>query len=298
MKAEGAQFHTKLSTVMVATDFLESSLLALDYAAAFARHFHAELITLNVFEFGPHSQNVEILSHVPCRERRDAETRLQAFTSGVDKLGVRAKWVLEEGSVLSGILKGLSLFKVDLLVLGTRGVHRGLNHLFIGSNTEALMLNSPCPTLTIGPYVHGGTNLELGFNRILYVSDFSEGSTVAAPFVQSLARDWAADVEIFQVLPESVRNDSSRIHQLASSCCAALESFRPNIVEEWCIPEFQISRISTAEEVLAQARDTSALLVLGVQPATYLGRHLHTSLPYRLLAEAFCPVLTVPGNAE
>jgi nucleotide-binding universal stress UspA family protein len=160
------------------------------------------------------------------------------------------------------------------------------------------MLTSPCPTLTIGPHVHGGIGLELGFKRILYVSDFTVASTTAAPFVQSLADDLAADVEILQVLPDSIRNDSARMHQLASGYCTALTSFRPNIQHEWCSPEFQLSRISSAEEVLGKSMDTSALIVLGVQPATFLGRHLHTSLPYRLLAEAACPILTLPATAE
>ena len=294
MNVDRDWLKAQIRTVLLATDFLQSSRLALDYAAAFAHHFNAQLIVVNAFELDPVAQNVEVVDHKPSRTRRDAEARLQAFTSGIDKLGVSVKWALVEGTVPKGILKAVSEHKADLLVLGTQGVHRGLSHLLIGSNTEALMLASPCPVLTIGPHVQGGIGLELGFTKILYISDFSVAAAAAAPFVQALAKDLRADVEIYQVSPDAIRNNTLELHQLAKQYCAAVTSLQPKTYADWCTPEFQLNRIRSEEAILARSMDTTALIVLGVQPASYMGRHLHTSFAYRLLANAACPILTVP----
>ncbi len=59
--------------MVLATDLHQNSRLALAYAVKFAHHFESKLTTLHAFEFGPHSQTVEILDHLPSRERTDAE---------------------------------------------------------------------------------------------------------------------------------------------------------------------------------------------------------------------------------
>lgn len=294
MGVDQERLEGNIRVVLLATDFLQSSRLALDYAAAFAHHFRARLITVNAFELGPEAHNVEEVDRKPSRTRKDAQARLQAFTSGIERLGITAEWALVEGTVPKAILKAVTEHHADLLVLGTRGVHRGLGHLLVGSNTEALMLASPCPTLTIGPHVQGGIDLELRFTNILYISDFSVAAAAAAPFVQALGKDLRAGVEIYQVVPDSLRNDSVRMQQLAKEYCAALTSHHPKINSQWSSPEFQLARIRPAEDLLERSMDASALIVLGVQPASYLGRHLHTSFAYRLLANAACPILTVP----
>lgn len=287
-----------IRSVMLATDFLSSSRLALDYAVALARHFQAELMLFNAFEFGPHSENVEILDHIPSRERRDAETRLAAFAADVERLGIKTTWRVTEGPVASTILKAAHEQKPDMLVLGTQGIHRGLSHLLIGSNTETIMLGSSCPTLTIGPHVHGGIGPNLSFRRIIYISDFSAESTAAASYAAALSRALSIDVELYQVKPASEDQDEdSRLQETALAYCDALKS-RPDIDPKWLSVEFQLSRIRRAEELMSLSLDTFALIVLGVQPETYLERHLHTSFAYRLLASASCPIVTIPNRPQ
>jgi len=61
----------------------------------------------------------------------------------------------------------------------------------------------------------------------------------------------------------------------------------------------QIQRLGQNEYPETQALligDSLNLIVLGVQPGSYLHRHLHSSLAYRLLAAAASPVLTVPSR--
>jgi nucleotide-binding universal stress UspA family protein len=296
MSIDREWLETRIRTVLLATDFQQNSRLALEYAAAFARHLDAELVILNAFQFGPHSQTVEIVSHVPSRERRDAEEQLEAFTSGAGELGVSGRHALIEGLVPSAILEGILQYHADLLVIGTQGIHRGLNHLLLGSNTEALMLRSPRPTLTVGPHVYGGFGSSLAFKKIIYVSDFSVTSAAAAQFAQALGETFGAEVEIYQLPHGADHSESMNLQRAATKYCAALASVVPAIEKQWRSPDFQLSRIHAEADLRARLTDTSNLIVLGVQPASYLGRHLHTSLAYRILANAASPVLTIPAG--
>jgi nucleotide-binding universal stress UspA family protein len=56
------------------------------------------------------------------------------------------------------------------------------------------------------------------------------------------------------------------------------------------------------DEIIARAQNQSAgLIVLGVHTESQLGRRLHTSFAYQLLAKAACPVLSIrhriPGDS-
>jgi hypothetical protein len=51
MKIDRDQLGRPIRTILLATDFLQSSRLALDYAAAFAQRFGARLITVNALNW-------------------------------------------------------------------------------------------------------------------------------------------------------------------------------------------------------------------------------------------------------
>jgi nucleotide-binding universal stress UspA family protein len=285
---------TQIRTILLATDFMQSSRLALDYALLLAHRLNAHLVIINAFELGPEASTVEMVDHVPSRTRKEAAARLQAFVSGSNRAGVSTDSALVEGAVPDAVLDAVSKFKADLLVMGTQGVHRGLGHLLIGSNTEALMLRSPCPTLTIGPHVLAGVNIDGRFKKVAYVSNFKPASAAAAPFALQLSQMLASSIEIYQVVktPE-LKENPAQLQAIAEEYCSRLRSFVPDIKEEWCDPKFQLKQIITPEEVLQKSLDPSVLMVVGAHSATILDRHFHTSYPYRLLANAACPILTI-----
>jgi hypothetical protein len=199
-----------------------------------------------------------------------------------------------EGPVPNVILDAIGKYKADLLVLGTQGVHRGLGHLLIGSNTEALMLRAPCPTLTIGPHVLAGVDANSHFKKVVYVSNLRSASAAAAPFAFRLGQALATDIEIYQVVKELAQGEKEvHLKKMVEEYCSKLKLLVPSAKEEWCSPEFQMSRIISPQAVLEKSLDPSVVMVLGVQNAPTLERHLYTSYPYRLLANAVCPIVTV-----
>jgi nucleotide-binding universal stress UspA family protein len=285
---------TEISTLLLATDFQPGSRLVLDYAVSLAGKLHAKLVIVNAFELDPEANSVENVEHIPSRTRREAEAKLLAFAAGSIRAGIQADTALVEGPVLDAILKAIQTFKADLLVLGTQGVHRGLDHLLIGSNTEALMLRSTCPTLTVGPHALATMDRGACFKKVVYISNFRPASAYAAPFALELSRALALDIEIHQVVREPAQGEKEApLKKRVEEYCAELRTLLPDVAETWCSPDFQMSQIVSPQAVLEMSQDSSLLMVVGVHGAPFLERHLRTSYPYRLLANAVCPIITV-----
>jgi nucleotide-binding universal stress UspA family protein len=279
--------------IVYATDFLESSRLALDYAVAFAHRYDASLVLVHAFELSPAGQEVEMRSRRPCLSREAARNRLEGFASSVRRLGIKVETDLRDGDVCGSVLASAAAHQADLLVMGTHGAHYGLDHLLLGSNTEKILLAAPCPTLTAGRNVLGGIDTELKLSEILFISDFTTEATAAVRYALALAEEFRVPMEICQMLPENAAGDVGLHRQIAEQYCAAMKRMMPER-GDWCDPAFHLERRRSAEEILARARvDPASLIVLGVRPQSHLGRHLHTSFAYELVGKATCPLLTV-----
>ncbi len=280
--------------IAIATDFLESSRLALDYAIGFAHHYGASVLMVHAIELTQAAQEAEMMSGRASMLRRSADERIQALAAGVRRLGISVETLIAEGNPCDVLLEAVDKYKPDLLVLGTHGIHRGLDHLFLGSNTERIFLASCCPTLTAGHHVLGGVDLDLRFKEILYVSDLSLEAAAAAPFALMIGKDFNAWVDVCQIVPDGVKDDPALHERLAIAYCERIKNTLPEDAHRWSSAAFQLDRSLTKEQVLDRARSESAgLIVLGVKRQSHWGQHLHTSFAYQLLAEAVCPILTV-----
>lgn len=281
-------------TIVFATDFFQSSRLALDYAIGFAEHYKAKIVMAHAIELTQPAREAEILGHKKSVLRISAEERLEALAQGVRRLGIEVVTHTDEGEPSDVMVRVAETFQADMLVLGTHGVHRGLGHLLLGSNVEKLLMQSPCPTLTVGRHVMAGVDLHLRFGEVLYVSDFSIEAAAAAPYALLLARDFAAPIDVCQLMPAAVANDPLLQASLSSAYCDEMRRILPDADHYWCTPSYQLDRSLMTEQVLRRAEANSAgVVVLGIRPESLLGRHLHTSFGYELLAKATCPILTV-----
>ncbi|MGA2371692.1 MAG: universal stress protein [Candidatus Korobacteraceae bacterium] len=283
-------------TIVFATDFLESSRLALDFAVAFAHHYQAKLLILHVFHMPQAAAEVEVLHEGPSMSRRSRETRLEAFAAGVRRAGVDVEWRLVEGWMPEALLEKVQEIKPDLLVLGTHGVYRGLGHILIGSNAEEMLLTAPCPTLTVGRHVPAGIGLDASFEHVLYITDFTPESAAAAPYAVGLSHDFHARLEVCHLLSEHGDKSDEAQHRREEQYCDAVRRKLPNGEASWCSPGAQLEHGVKASEILQRARgDTAGLIVLGVKGESQFARHLHTSLAFQLVATAACPVFAICG---
>jgi nucleotide-binding universal stress UspA family protein len=284
----------KIARVLFATDFLESSRLALDYAVAFAHHFKSTVTLLHAVELSPPAEEAEVVTARPCVSRAAAQERLDAFASGLRRTGLEVETIVEDGTPSQVILNAVKAQPPDLLVLGVHGVHRGVGHLLIGSNTEKILLSVSCPTLSVGAHVLAGIDLHLKLNRIVYCSDFTPEAAAAAPYALLFGREFNAPVEVCHLAPNLLQHDSENRQELAENYCDALRHTMPDAAGAWCTPAFHLKHSLDLDQILTRVvTETAGLIVLGVHAESQLGRHLHTSFAYQLLTRAVCPVLTI-----
>lgn len=287
----------KITRILFATDFLESSRLALDYAVAFAHHFKSTVILLHAVELSQAAEEAEIVAARPCVSRIAALQRLEAFAAGLRRTGLQVQTIVDDGTPCQIILDAAESQSPDLLVLGVHGIHRGVDHLLIGSNTEKILQSVPCPTLSVGAHVLAGVDLSLKLNRILYCSDFTPEAAGAAPYALQLGREFNVPVEVCHLKPTRLQHDSEYIQKLAEGYCDALRRAMPDTAGDWCTPAFHLRHALELHQILARVEtEPAGLIVLGVRPESQLGRHLHTSFAYQLLTKAVCPVLSIKGG--
>jgi nucleotide-binding universal stress UspA family protein len=284
----------KIKRILFATDFLECSRLALDYAVAFAHQFKATIILLHAIELSSPAQAAEKVTSRPSLSRIAAEERLEAFATGLRRTGLEVDSLVHDGTPCQVILNEVKGHPPDLLVLGVHGIHRGVGHLMIGSNTEKILLTVSCPTLSVGAHVLGGVDLSLKLKEILYCSDLTPDAAPAAPYAVLLGREFDVPVDVCHLASDPSEQNPKSAEKVAQDYCEALKRAMPDAVDPWCTPGFHLTHGFELDQILERAEtETAGLIVLGVRAESHLGRHLHTSLAYQLLTRAACPVLSV-----
>ncbi len=283
-----------LKRILYATDFLESSRLALDYAVALAARYQATIVMVHAVELSEAAEVAEAETRLPSVSRKMAISRLEALANGVRRLGIEVQTHVEEGFPADIVTNACDYHHADLLVIGIHGVHRGIDHLVVGSNTERILLSTTCPVLTIGAHVLAGVDLDLHFPEILYFSDLSPEAVAAAPYAAFFGREFNAPIEVCQLLPEDADPNDHSTRDLINQYCADIKFALGETRSDWCLPSVQLQRGMAVTQLIERAQTQHAgLIVLGIHTETHFGRHLHTSYAYRLLARATCPVLSV-----
>ena len=142
-----------IKTILVPTDFSDSSNMALEYAKGLAQVFQASIHLLHVVQdpvgqpWGPETYGMSFPDLLP--QMKDlARKGLEKALSGSERNAYNAEVVVAVGSPFNQILEHAKNTNVDLIVMGTHG--RGaLAHAILGSVTERVVRFAPCPVLTV-----------------------------------------------------------------------------------------------------------------------------------------------------
>ena len=188
--------------IMCPVDFSESSVRALAYAAALARWYDAQLTVLHVvptFEAmqvrGDLVEPVRVVTPMPREQVLEEMSR----SLNLAALSPRATPIAESGDPQATIIDQALSKKADLIVMGTHG-RRGFKRLLLGSVTEAVLREAPCPVLTVPPHAPAAVSEAVTFKRILCPIDFSPSALQALGFALDLARQADGRVTLLHVV--------------------------------------------------------------------------------------------------
>ena len=141
-----------LKNILVATDFSEPSVVALNYGRDMARAFGARLHVLHVVDdvFMHYSPEVGLISADLQKDLEKVAWRdLEAQITDDDRRTLALTPVVESHvGAASGIIDYAKKNAIDLIITGTHG--RGaVKHLLMGSVAERVVRVAPCPVLTV-----------------------------------------------------------------------------------------------------------------------------------------------------
>jgi nucleotide-binding universal stress UspA family protein len=293
-----------LNSILVATDFTETSDKALQHGIAIARHYHATLYIVYVVSSmgfilaGPDA--VELAARA---SERDINSFVNEMVNSGRLNGVEVRPVVLKGNVDEQMESFARAHRVDLIVVSTHA-RCGMARLFFGSVAQMISKCCCCPVLTVGPYSPGpwlGNPADSG-KPLLFATAFNNASAKAAPYAIALANRFQRQLFVLHVLP------SHHAHLLKRSCIARgdyealalahLNTLIPSDAGRKCAATFLVESCDPADGILRAAMRIHAdIIIMGAHRNSIsdLATRLPGSITNHVNREARCPVLTVRG---
>jgi nucleotide-binding universal stress UspA family protein len=297
----------QFTRILCPVDLSDLSTRPLAYAAAMASWHDARLTVLHVV---PSFEPMEVragglFDPVQLVYPMPHEEIIERLRTALDAAGVAAEGVAlaaEEGDSAPTIVDQAVATQADLVVMGTHG-RTGFNRLLLGSVTEKVLRQAPCPVLTVPPHA---PPTGVAIRHVLCAMDFSPAALQALGFALGVARRAGASVTLLNAiewLPEEEPAEPTtfdvvayreHLKQTARDRLAALvEKSRGETM-----PTLLVVTGRAHREILRLAGERGVdLIVMG---ATGRGGPVLTpfgTTTQQVVRSAGCPVLTVRAPA-
>ena len=298
----------EIRRILCPIDFSDDSRHAVAHATAVAQWYGAAITLLHVSHPEAFTNPPLLFDELPRGAAmvesalRAAEEEMPKWSQTVAAAGVAVETLVERGYPVRQILSRAAALPADLVVVGTHG-RSGFERLILGSVTEKVLRNAPCPVMAVPPpAVSAG---KLPYTRLLCPVDFSDSSEAALQFACSLAEEADARLTIVHVFdwesgddPILARFDTAEFFEVVEQQSRErLERLVPTEARVWCKPETVTARGKPYREILALADAKEAdLIVLGVRGRNPIDLALFGSTANQVVRRARCPVLTVPAR--
>jgi nucleotide-binding universal stress UspA family protein len=280
--------------ILVATDFSEPANEALRSAISISHLFGSKLSLVHasspvVYGIDTGPVPIEIL---------DAD--LEADRQQMDKLvskepglsGLKPDVTVAYADALDLIGRISRETKADLIVVGSHGAS-GLERLALGSVAEAVLRQSTCPVLIVGPNCKAQQN---PFRSILFATDLNTTGLRGAQYAAGLAERFHAKLTFLHVVAGKPKPPDAELEVIEDRIKHQLQRLLPADVERYCRAEVRLG-FGTAAEVIASVAHTecASLVVVGLKERA-LADHAPWSTLSHVIREINCAVLGVRGH--
>ena len=293
---------TRISRILVPTDFSATSDEALAFAKTLAGRFGASLHLVHAFEdpFTAAAFAAEAYSTVPLSLRddllREAQQRLAERLPEDQKVLFNGTTEIVTGTPTRTIVDYAATLGADLIVMGTHG-RSGMAHLLLGSVAERVVRLAAAPVLTIrqpaGPV-----------KRVLVPTDFSATADAALDYASLVAERFGASIQLLHVLDDPFVSEGLTAEAYISEApvlrSALLRDAQSRLAhrsaaQKGGIPiEGEVLFGYGAKTIAEYSRTRGAdIIVMGTHGRTGIAHAMLGSVAERLVRIAPCPVLTV-----
>ena len=294
---------TRITRILVPTDFSATSDEALAYAKTLAGRFGASLHLVHAFE-DPYTTAAfasEMYSTVPISLRdelvQQAEQSLAERLPADQKTYFNGTTAIVTGTPAKTILEYAATVGADLIVMGTHG-RSGMAHLLLGSVAERVLRAATAPVLTIREAPEGAVT------RVLVPTDFSATADAALEYAYLVAERFGASIQLLHVLDDPFVAEGlaaeAYIAEAPALRTAMLRDAQSRLLHRATEqhPGIPVDREvlfgSGAKTIAEYAKQREAdLIVMGTHGRTGVAHLLLGSVAERMVRIASCPVLTV-----
>jgi nucleotide-binding universal stress UspA family protein len=286
--------RASFKNILFLSDFSPASAPALAYSLALAEHFQARLFPVHVLEdaFTSCAAGCDARAIGVLEEKKKGEfVKLKSFN------GIKCNPLIRHSELENAVPQWIAEYGINLIVVGTHG-RRGLQRSLLGAIAELAVQSALCPVLTVGPGVNVPRQFKLAIDRILFPLELGPHSGAGLPYALALASERSARLTLLHVLPEdSLRyRDRSSILRYAGD---ELKKLLPDEASTFCKPEFAVDAGEAGEQIISFARaENPDVIVMGLPPVAASAVQMRSSVTYRVISSAGCPVLTIRDGPE
>lgn len=195
-----------MKDIIVAIDFSQGSLHALDYAIEFANYLKSNLMMVWVNNQltqepgfsgeGNHNRDEAI---------RNFEEIIAEKKSSL--LHGTLNYKLRRGKVYQEIAVQAKAGNASIIIAGTHGV-TGYEEFWIGSNAYRIVSYAPCPVITVR---YDFKIKPEGVKRIVLPIDSSADTRQKVPFAAQIAREFGADIHLLSIYSTNLKSMNRRV---------------------------------------------------------------------------------------
>jgi len=309
--------------VLLAVDGSRDSKAAVRFLQKLRLPVRTELLILHVYESWSEPAVLSSSGRSPQVQQRLAALReatadkARALVSEVQPQfsgrGLRVRTLLAEGLAAPEILEALDRHRVDLAVMGTRGLS-GVQRFLLGSTSEQVLTHGLCSVLVVrGQSRRGDTHHARGM-QVLVAFDGSPHASAAVELLAKLGLPRSAVVTLLHVVETHdyltsrlMATGRSDLQRLAEEVMQArkqagsrmLEMAQRVLKRRSLAVNTLVAEGHAAEAILKTAERIRAdLVVMGSRGLTGMKRLLLGSVSHKVVRHAPCSVLVVRKNSR
>lgn len=276
-----------MKTIMVATDFSETSYGAINYAAQLATRLSAKLLLVHVVD-RERSASAAVQTAPSLAKQIDAaEEELETIYTGLHHDGIRCAMIVRPGDTGEVVFDLVQERDVDLLVIGTRGQGHP-DEEDLGSVAELLLRSMPCPVLTVRQNVRQDACEGTHSRVVLFPTDFSEISRAALAYAECLTKYFAGRLLLLHVDETQHSEHTDEFHRLVEG------------TKDTSLVVEHITRVGRpADVIVAVSSERRAdFIVMGVHGADQENSTTNHGIAFDVIRSARCPVFTLFGQPK
>jgi len=180
-----------MQPIVVAVDFSNTSIHAVEYAIPIANKMKSDLVMVWIDKISPQESLYPDTSNANRNEaKKRFEELLHLFHRKLGK-GINMEYKLRKGKVYHEVDNLAKYIGATLIITGAHGIS-GFEEFWIGSNAFKIVTYASCPIIT----VRHDFEIRKGISRILVPIDGSAETLQKLPFTAKLAQLFKSEVHV------------------------------------------------------------------------------------------------------